>query len=216
MPSSYAALEKGYGQRALLFEALLQLVLEHGPRGFGIQELTTRAEVSQSTFFRLAKSLDKLLQEFWPWCWDQLNSYLAEQVFANPERADALTALLRETDYIWDLHGDDRMEGIAFICFLYYRRANEFGNGEVSTQQRLFENRIGKLCSAVVDESTSEASPEVLQIMVMNWCATVLMSWQYFPQASSEFTVHHARLGLRRLVDDILTGDDAFFGTEVA
>jgi len=214
MRQSRVAVGAGADQRAALFEALLRLILQRGldrPRKLTVEELAERVEVSPSTFFRLGKSIDQLVEDFWPWCWDQLNAYLADRVFTNPERGDALTMLMRETDYLWDLRDDDHMRGIVFLCFLYYRRASELGDGKSSEPQRRFEGRIGKLCDAVVEERGSGEPTQAmtLQLMVMTWIATVFMAWQQVPASLDAVTTDHARLGLRSVVSTVLAGTDA-------
>jgi hypothetical protein len=151
--------------------------------------------------------VEQLLVEFWAWSWKQLNSYIAEQLFNDETPAvDPRSALLREFDYIWDLRQDERMRGIAFLCFVYYRRASELG-GAPSAEQDRFENRVSRLCESVLDGLPSpRISTMVLQVTVMNWCATVLMAWQFTPDALTEIQPAYARLGLKNMIDDVIGG----------
>lgn len=192
-------------QRERLLEACLDLVVRHGPKGFNVQALAQKSGVSASTIFRLFKGVDPVLEEFWPWCWTRLNSYLADRMYTNPRVADSYATLIQEFDYIWDLRDDERMKHVAFLCFLYYRRGNELGQASLGSEQQKFEDRVEALCRNAVTETGAAVSVQVLQVAVMSWCASVLMSWQYLPDSSQDFTPSHARLGLSNLVSEFIS-----------
>lgn len=175
----------------------------HGIRALAVTPIAEKAGISPSTFHRLTGGMEQLRIDFWAWCWKELNTYLAEQVYNDGRRPDgARTALLWEFDHFWALDENDRMRSIAFLCFVYFRRENEVADGipHLDGQQR-FENRILRLCEAAVTETESQTDPQVLQIMTMNWAATVLMSWQYFDGTKLQYDADRARLVLSSIVD---------------
>jgi AcrR family transcriptional regulator len=213
--------QQSQDQRERVLEVCLEKVLRYGPNGVEVKRIAEDANVSQSTFFRLFSDTHELLAAFWPWCWQQFNAHLKERSWNDVPTIEPTTALLRQFDYIWDLHemsvwrdedvDKDRMRGIAFLCFLYYRRPHELAApGEVivaSEEQRQFENKVLQLCeSVVVNAEVKGADARLLQVTVMSWCASVLMTWQYLPDGLSEITPIYAGHGLRNMVQDVLDG----------
>jgi AcrR family transcriptional regulator len=196
-------------QRARLLEACLQLAVEDGPRAFSAKRLAAEIEMSDSSFFRSFHSLEDVLEDFWQWCWEQLNRYLAEAAYEDDDPpADAVGKLQRHFDYLWRLYDDERMRGIAFLCFAYYRRAKQLAPqlGTLHAEDK-FVKRVERLCQQAIEQRGSTVSPLFLRVWVMNWCAATLMTWQFLGLDSEDFTPAHVRLGFKNMVDDVVTGE---------
>lgn len=108
--------------------------------------------------------------------------------------------MLREFDYVWDVK-DSALMKVAFLCFLYYRRASELpGLGPAPEGQKNFEHRIVRLSEDLIGEAGSSTDPPLMSVVTMSWAATVLMSWYYMPKESVGISRSLARLGSNNLI----------------
>jgi hypothetical protein len=105
---------------------------------------------------------------------------------------------------------DDESESIAAtFAFLFYRRKHEFDMGP-STTELAFVQRLQVLCAGLlesVEDGSLHESPELISTLLMNYLATVWLTWETMAtEADDPLGVHNlspdeAQLGVLLLLE---------------
>ncbi|WP_421121708.1 TetR/AcrR family transcriptional regulator [Aquihabitans daechungensis] len=191
--------------------AVVSLLLENGMRSLRTADIARRAQTAESTLFRHFDGLSDILAQTYDRSWALLNGRLSQATFDDPGLGDASELLLRDLRELWALRSDPELREVAMFAFLFLRRRQEIlVDDEPAPEQVRFEARIQRLCERLVTEGGSTGptrSPELLRELILNYAATVWLTWYCMPVDSDDLTGEHdltpdeAQLGALVLLD---------------
>jgi AcrR family transcriptional regulator len=195
--------------------ATASLLLLRGVRRLRTAEIAAEAGTTESTMNRhFPGGLDAILASTYDECWRLVNQHLSAAGFENPRPESPVAQLLADTGALWSMHSDPNQATAATVAFLFLRRHNEIfeSDDHASAEQARFERRLRTLCDLIAAEDAESAGdaggePAVLQQLILNYCATVWLTWYCMPVGSNDVTSEHdltadeAQLGLLVLLE---------------
>ncbi len=203
MPAHAERTEDSLESRVI--SAALAILLRQGPRRAKSAHIAAAARTSESTMFRHFRDIDGIFQAAYDHSWEQLNQHIYLRSFEEPAVGGAVEILAAEFDRIWSIMENDvrdqELPDAVTVAFTFYKRPQALSASELhSKQQALFERRIDALCQRVLAERASETAPQALREVVINYAATVWLTWRLGP-VNAGLTKAEARLGMLGLLD---------------
>jgi AcrR family transcriptional regulator len=192
--------------RTRIVSAALAALLELGTRRVKSAQLAVAAQTTESTIFRYFRDIEGVFQAVYDYCWLQINEFLYRNSFENPRFGKARDALLTEFDRLWTMRDDSALSDAVTVAFTYYRRPQELGQDYRSQNQDSFERRVESLCQGLIADSSSPAlSAKVLSDVLINFAATVWLTWELM-DTEEGLTPAEARLGVLGILDRLVDG----------
>lgn len=195
--------------------ATTRLLITRGISGLRTAEIASVAGTTESTLFRHFSSLSEVLSATYRRAWALVNTAVSDASFNQPVGDDPVQVLLRDTAAIWNMRFDPENSEAALVAFLFLRRRNEIlGPGSVVTdEQERYETRLNGIVASIVaakrpDLSDRERTVSLLRTLILNYSATVWLTWACMPTGSDDITdTQHdlspdeAQLGILSLID---------------
>lgn len=191
-----------------VYEATAQLMLEVGARKLRTADVAKRAGIPESTLFRNIGKIQDLLQGTDEWAWERVIAHVSRATFTSPIKTP-IESLLADTEAIWQMHENEADRAAATFAFLFFRRGHEL-DLKPTEHQQIFLDRVRHSCSSITDAQGVKLTDErarVLATMVLNYIATVWLTWEVLPAGSSDvFEAHdlspdEAQMGLHALIE---------------
>jgi len=196
--------------------ATMELLLLRGTRKLRTADIAEYADTTESTVFRYFKNLDAILAATYQRAWRGVNEVVSDAAFGRPFSADPQQALLGDMAALWSMKDDPEQARAATVAFLFLRRRGEIlgSSSEAADEEIRFQRRLDQLCSSIVkaeapsDEETEARQSTLLATLIMNYSASVWMTWFCMPFGSEEVTdwqhdlsADEAQLGVLILID---------------
>jgi AcrR family transcriptional regulator len=200
-PLSDAPAHKGRTRKKeeAVLKAVAQLLLEEGHRDLRTARIAVTAGITESTLFRTYGKLPELLSATDEWAWSVLVQKVADAAFVRPQMS-ARDALLADTELIWSLREDPETELAATFAILYFRRKGEL-DLTASESERKFTDRIARHCQGIFDAEHDEPAIARLATLVLNYVATIWLTWRTMPLGARDITPLEAQLGVLVLIE---------------
>lgn len=199
--------------------ATTHLLLERGSRKLRTAEIADRSQTTESTLFRHLKSLERILELTYSRCWALINRQVGAAAFDRPFVTDPMQALLCDTAAVWEMKNDPARSDAATVAFLFLRRRAEILNpdSQPCPDELRFQLRIERVVRSIIvnraaDGQANDHQVELLTTLIMNYMATVWLTWFCMPLHSDDVTARHdlsaeeAQLGIIVLVDRVTSG----------
>lgn len=188
-----------------VYRATAELLLRRGARQLRTAEIADGAGVPESTLFRSVGRLAEVLEQTDAWAWEQVVGAVSRAAFVHPS-SDPREALLNDMEAIWAMRSDPELKVAASYAFLFFRRRSEFGI-EASGAQLEFTARLDALAKSLVAATSGHIGDKALGILLMNYVATVWLTWETMPTDRADLIGEHelsadeAQLGVLVLLD---------------
>ncbi|MCC6831154.1 MAG: TetR/AcrR family transcriptional regulator [Thermoleophilia bacterium] len=207
---------------ARVMAATMRVLLRDGVRRLRTAEIAREAGTTESTLFRHFGSLDEILSRTYDHAWTLVNEHVAAAAFTRPLPPDPVQALLADTAALWGMRDEDEAADAALVALLFMRRRREIIPDEGDAPaQRLFEARLDRIAASVVaaatrlEEHPYTGDPEhgalLLRTLVLNYAATVWLTWFTMPAGSDDITepdhdlsADEAQMGVLTLIERAL------------
>jgi AcrR family transcriptional regulator len=180
-----------------------ELLIENGPRQLRSAHIAKRAGIPESTLFRKYKNVDEILAATYEWSWNVVNSAVIDASFAKP-LTDPRQTLLQDAQAIFAMRGNPLTANALYTAFFMMRRRHDFKINEACEAQRVFEVRLRSLCRSVLEvkQVSEPRTVDVVGTMIMNYIATVCLTWLLMPTGTEDITVGDHDLS----IDEALMG----------
>ncbi len=200
--------------------AATHLLLERGLRRIRTVDVANAASTSESTMFRHFDSLDAILAETYRRAWRRVNEVVAADAFNRPLTDDPIEVLRADMSAIWAMKADEESSKAALVAVLFMRRQGEIlaeGWGDAADEQERFEARLSGIARSIVAKRLPagrdpEKAALLLATLVLNYTATVWLTWYCMPVASDDVTddehnlsVDEADMGVLTLIDRVVS-----------
>jgi AcrR family transcriptional regulator len=197
--------------------ATTHLLLKRGSRKLRTAEIAECSRTTESTIFRHLKNLAHILELTYSRSWRLINMQTSAAAFDRPCITDPVQALLGDTASIWSMKQDPELCEAATVAFLFLRRRGEIltPDAQPCSDERRFQARIERLVESIVADRTSDGDVDehrvgLLTTLIMNFMATVWLTWFCMPVQSDDLTEakhnlspEEAQLGIIMLVDRV-------------
>lgn len=199
-----------------VYRATAELILKFGTRRLRTASIAARAGITESTLFRSHGNLLEVLSATDRWAWSEVTQQVAASSFETSPRT-AREALLTDAAAIWQMR-ENQDEGLpAIFAFLFLRRKHELELSR-SPEELAFARRVSSHCARIIEEADQGAEAQVgaegFATLVLNYFATVWLSWETMPvEADNPLDPHsltgdEAQLGLSILIDQVAGMDE--------
>lgn len=196
--------------------ATTHLLLKRGSRRLRTAEIAECSQTTESTIFRHLKSLEHILELTYGRSWELINRQTSAAAFDRPFATDPMQVLLGDTDAIWSMKQDPELCEAATVAFLFLRRRGEIltPDAQPCQDEIRFHTRIERLVQTILESrADGEADGhrvELLTTLLMNYMATVWLTWFCMPVRSDDvmaarhnLSSEEAQLGIIMLVDRV-------------
>lgn len=202
--------------------ATMRVLLRDGVRRLRTAEIAREAGTTESTLFRHFTNLDDILARTYDHAWAVVNEHVSAAAFTRPVPANPVHALMADTEAIWGMRDDPAAADAALVALLFMRRRQEIlPDADPAPAQRLFEARLDRIAKSVVAAAASVGEQpyagdpahgaRLLRTLVLNYAATVWLTWFTMPTGSDDITdpLHdltpdEAQLGVLTLIERAL------------
>jgi AcrR family transcriptional regulator len=204
------------GLKERVLSATISLILSNGIRKLRTADIAREAETTESTLFRHFDSLDQILADTYDLCWALINHEISQAGFTRARLPTAQAELLADLDAVWSMKNNQRLGQAATVAFLFLRRRAEILDDNYrAPEQDRFERRVESICRDIVTEGDRRKNPHTLVQLLLNYCATVWLTWFCMPSnvddvlaEGPDLTPDEAQLGVLVLLERFLTSDE--------
>jgi AcrR family transcriptional regulator len=203
-----------------IIRATIHELLHTGLRRLRTARIAAQARTTESTVYRhFDGGLEELLAASYNHSWRVVNEAISRSAFERPLNSDPLRVLLDDMAAIWAMRDDAERAEPATAAFLFLRRRAEMLGPKAAPdeQQLRFEARLGELCAGLVehlDAADGDQAAGLLRTLLLNYLATVWLTWFCMPTGSDDLTAaqhnlsaDEAQMGVLSLIERALSVD---------
>jgi AcrR family transcriptional regulator len=197
--------------------ATTHLLLLRGSRKLRTAEIAECSHTTESTIFRHLKGIEHILELTYSRAWQLINKQTSMAAFDRDLATDPVQALLGDTAAVWSMKRDPELCEAATVAFLFLRRRAEIltPDAQPCPDELRFHARIERLAQSIMvdrspDGDVDEHRVDLLATLLMNYMATVWLTWFCMPVQSDDpldakhnLSPDEAQLGIIVLVDRI-------------
>lgn len=166
-----------------------------GRNGLRTAAIAEMAATTESTIYRHFNSLPEIIEAAYRRACQMVVDAIARSAFSAPSFSDPVAMLMADTGAIWAMKTEPEQAEAALVAFLFFRRRQELlgPDSEPAPEQIRLQERFETISKEIVktwDDPRGgvDHAGSVLSTMVLNYCATVWMTWFTMPTGSTDVT----------------------------